>query len=75
MAKKKGFELVKFQDLLPELEDVEYGDMLENLAEMENIEYPRIRSKRTPKEGFKFVIGSEEDPELVDEFTGVVLFY
>jgi len=74
-TKKKsgGYDLAKVEDLLPA--NVDFDDMLENLAEMDNIEYPRIRFKKIGKRPWLFYLTDDDDDQGVEEFEGVILFY
>jgi len=68
MAKKKTDMVVaKSTDLLPE--GTEFEVLVENLAEMNEMDFPRIRFNNGK---FKF---SDDQEEGVDEFEGVLLFY
>lgn len=68
MTKKKSTALAQLtgKDLLPE--DVDYDELVENLEEMDDIEFPRIRFRQG-----KFFF-SDEDAG-VEEFDGVLLYY
>jgi hypothetical protein len=75
MAKKNELEkstpaaptpLALAKDLLPE--DVDFNELLENLAEMDEVEFPRIRHKTG-----KFYFS--DDDKGTEEFEAVVLFY
>jgi len=60
--------LAKASDLLPE--DVDFNELLENLSEMDEVEFPRIRHK-----GGKFFFSDDPADKGCEEFEAVVLFY
>jgi len=76
MAKKTEIEkassgplpLARSADLLPE--DVDFNELLENLAEMDEVEFPRVRHK-----GGKFYFNDDPSDKGCEEFEAVVLFY
>lgn len=77
MAKKNELEkagpatppaLALAKDLLPE--DVDFNELLENLAEMDEVEFPRVRHK-----GGKFYFTDDVADKGCEEFEAVVLFY
>jgi len=71
MATKKkstALALATAEDLLPE--DVDFDEMLENLEEMDEIDFPRIRFRQG-----KFFFSDDEEDKGVEEFEGVVFFY
>ena len=60
--------VVKAQDLLPE--SVVFDDLIENLKEMDEIEFPRIRFRQG-----KFYFSDDPSDKGVEEFEGVLLYY
>lgn len=70
MSKKKSTALaqVKSEDLLPD--EVEFDELLENLEEMDEIEFPRIRFRQG-----KFFFSDDPDDKGVEEFEGVIYYY
>jgi hypothetical protein len=69
MAKKKTEMVVaKSTDLLPE--GTEFETLVENLSEMDDIGFPRIRFNNG-----KFKFTDDADEEGLDEFEGVLIFY
>lgn len=68
MAKKKSTELAlaKAEDLLPA--DTEFDQLMENLEEMDEINFPRISFKNG-----RFKMSKEDKGS--DEITGVILFH
>lgn len=55
-------------DLLPA--EVDYDELMENLEEMDDIEFPRIRFRQG-----KFFFSDDPEDKGVTEFEGVVFFY
>lgn len=71
MATKKkstALALATAEDLLPE--NVDFDEMLENLEEMDDIDFPRIRFRQG-----KFFFSDDPEDKGVEEFEGVVFFY
>jgi hypothetical protein len=77
MAKKTEIEkatnagpapLAKAVDLLPA--EVDFNELLENLAEMDEVEFPRVRHK-----GGKFYFTDDQADKGVEEFEAVILYY
>lgn len=76
MAKKNEMEKApaaqltqaKAADLLPE--DVDFDELLENLAEMDEVEFPRISHKNG-----KFFFSDDPSDKGTEEFEGIVLYY
>lgn len=70
MATKKttALALATAAELLPE--DVDFDEMLENLEEMDEIDFPRIRFRQG-----KFKFSDDPDDKGVEEFEGVIFFY
>jgi len=68
--KKKSTALAvcKAQDLLPE--NSSFDELVENLEEMDEIDFPRIRFKQG-----KFYLTNDQDDKGVEEFDGVIFFY
>lgn len=67
-AESGGTALAKASDLLPE--DVDFNELLENLAEMDEVEFPRISHKNG-----KFFFSDDPSDKGTESFEGVVLFY
>jgi hypothetical protein len=69
-AKKKSTELAQLtsEDLLPA--EVEFDELIENLEDMDEIEFPRIRFRQG-----KFFFSDDPEDKGVEEFEGVVFFY
>lgn len=69
-TKKKSTALAKAtaDELLPE--DVDFDEMLENLEEMDEIEFPRISFRQG-----KFFFSDDPDDKGVEEFEGVIFYY
>lgn len=57
-----------FAEMLPE--GVDYTEVLDNLREMDEIEFPRIKMKKG-----KFVLTEDPNDKGVEEFTGVLLYH
>lgn len=66
--KSTALALATAKELLPE--DVDFDEMLENLEEMDEIDFPRIRFRQG-----KFFFSDDEEDKGVEEFEGVVFFY
>lgn len=69
-TKKKGtaLALAKTEDLLPD--DVDFDELKDNLSEMDEIEFPRIRFRQG-----KFYMSDDPDDKGVEEFEGVLYFW
>ena len=69
-TKKNSTTLAKASaaELLPE--DVDFDEMLENLEEMDEIEFPRISFRQG-----KFFFSDDPDDKGVEEFEGVIFYY
>lgn len=69
-TKKKGtaLALASTEDLLPD--DVDFDELKENLSEMDEIEFPRVRFRQG-----KFFFSDDPDDKGVDEFEGVLYFW
>ncbi|RJR13783.1 hypothetical protein C4588_00665 [Candidatus Parcubacteria bacterium] len=61
-------ELAKAEDLLPP--EVDFDELLENLAEMDEVEFPRIRHKNG-----RFYFSDDPADKGVEEFVGVIFYY
>jgi len=57
-----------FAEMLPE--GVDYSEVLDNLREMDDIDFPRARVKRG-----KFFLTEDSNDQGVEEFTGVLLYH
>jgi hypothetical protein len=70
MATKKSTALAKAtaEELLPA--EVEFDELLDNLSEMDQIDFPRIRFRQG-----KFFFSDDPEDKGVDEFEGVIFFY
>jgi hypothetical protein len=66
--KSTALALATAGELLPE--DVDFDEMLENLEEMDEIDFPRIRFRQG-----KFYFSDDQEDKGVEEFEGVVFFY
>ena len=69
-TKKKGtaLALAKTEELLPD--DVDFDELKENLSEMDEIEFPRIRFRQG-----KFYMTDDPEDKGVEEFEGVLYFW
>jgi len=60
--------VLKAQDLLPE--NVVFDELIENLKEMDQIEFPRVRFRQG-----KFFFTDDSEDKGTEEFEGVLLYY